>query len=109
MTVFNFLAEAGGITDKIAAFLGEWITKGYNWLISQTWWLVLIVVVVVAILLIVGLITLIVKSWKVLLVLAILGVIGYVVYTFVIKKGSGDATTTTTVVECTLGFVRALI
>lgn len=78
---------------------------------GDMWWVVAIVAVAAVILLIIGLITLIVKSWKVLLVLAILGGIGFAVYYFVWgpgKKGGEEATTTVETIRLYLNILKAI-
>lgn len=64
---------------------------------GDMWWIVVIIAVVAAILLIIGLITLIVKGWKVILVLAILGGIGFAVYYFVWGPGKKAPAETSTI------------
>lgn len=77
---------------------------------GDMWWVVAVAAVVVAILLIIGLITLIVKGWKVILVLAILGGIGFAAYYFIWgpgKKG-GDATTTVETIKLYFNIFKTL-
>ena len=77
---------------------------------GDMWWLVAVIAAVAVILLIIGLITLIVKSWKVILVLAILGGIGFAVYYFVWGPGKkdGDATTTVETIRVYFNILKAL-